>query len=148
MKTINLNSNSWHYWLATTIASFKPDSGDFCSYVRNVAGGALLFTVFSMCVGALGAMLLTGIGTGLVYLWGFLSGHGFHTTNTWLLFSGLFTLVISTIAAFIFLWTYIKNIRDERLANAPPKPDSFLKAAWKSFKDKVCFKVNFNNGDE
>jgi hypothetical protein len=144
LKTINLNAKSWHYFLAVTIGGFQSDSGDFCSYVRWVIAGAIALAFITTAVGIMAGIALLGafgIGYALVHL---LFGIAMFN-NPIILICSIITSVVITFFALMLIVGYLKDKWNNR--EQVEKPDSFVKSAYKSFKDKVCFKVDFNNGD-
>lgn len=150
MKTINLKAKSWHYFLAVKLGNFNPNSGDFCSYVRNVLFGLVLGSMFAAVVGFLGAIAMGAIVNVSLYLYHWIVGTAY-VANAFAQFATIATGVILLAIGFIFGSLVVREKLDDRkMAKAAlNEPDSFLKSAYKSFKDKVCFKVNFdNNGDK
>jgi hypothetical protein len=145
LKTINLKTNSWHYFLAVKMGDFRPSSGDFCSYVRNVIGGSFLTLFLATAASALGSALLAGVANIGLLIYHWLTGTAY-TPNGFLVFGTVILLTVTLVSALLFFSVWFKDWREERqLVNqAINKPDSFLKSAYKSFKDKVCFKVNFD----
>lgn len=145
MKTINLNKKSWHYWLATNVGSFDTDSGDFCAYVRSVLGNGFLVLFLSAIAAAISVFLLAGVTNIVVFLFDYFTGGHYTLGNNPFFFAGSVTLLlISVCGGFSFGLMKFRNWRNERRENQPPKPDSFAKSAYASFKEKVCFKVEFN----
>lgn len=148
MKTINLKAKSWHYFLAVTMGNFDPDSGDFCSYVRNVILGLVFTIAISAVLGGIGSSLLAGVLNIVLLAYHFIMGTAY-TAPSFMMFGTALLCAISVVMALASGAIFVKNrLQERKYANAD-KPDSFLKSAYKSFKEKVCFKVNFdNNGDK
>jgi ABC-type phosphate transport system permease subunit len=148
LKTINLNKKSWHYWVATTVGSFKPSSSDFCKYVRHVILGSLLLAFFSIVVAVVVGFLGGGLINIGILVWDFLSRTPYTITNAFMQAGSLVLCMISAAGIVGALIYFAKSAYDERkwaneIANTN-KPDSFVKNAYKTFRNKACFKVNFN----
>ena len=124
------------------MGNFKPDSGDFCSYVRNVIFGLILAVCLTAAVGIIGSTLLAGVLNVILLAYHFFAGTAY-TASVFLMFGTMLLCAISVMAALAFGAIFVQEkLRERKYANED-KPDSFLKAAYK--KDKVCFKVNFDN---
>lgn len=145
MKTLKFNQNSWHYWLATKIGDFDTygGAGDFCSYVRNVIWGALALLFAS----AAASFVLYSLGRELyaAYTCWFtpVCTYGkFERAVT----TGVAILIGVVGAAVLMIWDGNRRmqIRIEIATGKRPEPqDGFVKAAYKSIKEKTCFKVEF-----
>jgi hypothetical protein len=146
MKTINLRRNSWHYWLAKDVASWNHiDNDDFCSYVRAVIAGAVLISIVSVIVSVVGGGSVVGAGVALYCWWHHVN---LNTLSPILGFSAACFATVSIGAAVIgivYLFLTLKKHAKEKLHHkAGTKPDSFIRSAYVSFKDKVCFRVKLN----
>jgi hypothetical protein len=143
MKTLKFNSNSWHYWLATKIGDFYPEGGDFCSYIRHVILGALV-SLF-MVAGASFVLYSLGREVYAAYTCWFTSvcTYGkFERAVT----TGVAILIGGVGAAVLMIWNSNRRmqIRIEIANGVRPEPqDSFVKTAYKSIKEKTCFRVEF-----
>lgn len=142
MKTLKFNSKSWHYFLATKIGDFE-DDGDFCAYVRSVIWGilGLLF------LAAASAFVLYSLGREVYAAY----TCWFTSVCTYGKFEQAVVTGVSIMAAvvgFIFALIWNSNrrmrIRNEIYSGkrAAPEP-GFVKIAYKSIKEKTCFKVEF-----
>jgi hypothetical protein len=143
MKTLKFNSNSWHYWLATKIGDFNPYDGDFCSYVRHVIFGALA----ALFAGAAASGVLYALGRE-VY-----AAYTCWCTSvcTFGKFESAVAAMACAVAAFFALiglavWcsNYRMRVRREirNGLRSEPQP-GLVKIAYKSIKEKTCFKVEF-----
>ena len=134
-----LNSKSWHFWLANfgnTGCYYPEDTIDICSYIRSVVRGIFL--------------LLAAIAVGIVILITTL-----YSLGNW--FSVIFldgylispvTILVTSLYSIIGFATYKANQHDRRLAegyfsNKSKKEPGFLKLAYRKFKNKTCFMVDF-----
>lgn len=126
-----------------TVGNFKPNSGDFCSYVRNVIWGATAVLLLAGFVTFFGGMLLAGLINIGIYVYDWLFGHPYTITNAFVI-AGSFMICLSVAVAAVFAILYFgREAYEKRQENNPNKPDSFIKNAYTSLKNKVCFKVNF-----
>lgn len=156
MKTLNFNKNSWHYrlvrWLKLYQAPYQKDiwgdgsefrsygdSGDICTYSKKV-----VLALFLLFLSAFGISFVLYI---LIHT---LFGIYFSLLTGQWLFSepGTFGVIISGIAiVFVSIFMLAKTIHDysEKNSYKPrvQKPDSFIKHAYKAWKDKYCLPINF-----
>jgi hypothetical protein len=143
MKTLKFNSNSWHYWLATKIGDFDPDDGDFCSYIRHVIFGALgsLFAVTAASV----VLYALGREVYAAYTCWFTSVCTFGKFESAVV---AMACAVAAFSAFIGLAVWYSNYRmrvRSEIRNglrSEPQP-GFVKVAYRSIKEKTCFKVEF-----
>ena len=134
MKSYELNSNSWHYKLANFGRRRVSASGsDICEYTRAVFFG-LLTAVCCLVFGSLVALL---VGHGLYGI-----AMSLFTWSNMLNPASLMILGGTGALGALFLIGGIKYYLDTRPA-APAKPPSFPTLAYRKFKDKTCFKINF-----
>jgi hypothetical protein len=143
MKTLEFKRNSWHYFLATKVGDYDEDSNDFCSYVRNfILGGAFLAAMSGVML-----FLLYAIGR---------ECYAFYTcfftkACTYGSFESGFAIFVAIIALVVLIiWFCCWNgnrLRERRWAieegRLPQPKPSFVKTAYKSFKEKTCFRVEF-----
>lgn len=144
MKTLKFSSKSWHYELAHTFTKY-PETGNFCAYVRAVIMGFMYCITFIVIVSAALYVFVIDPLAWLVYYinYGILE---LETGNV---------MLVTEIFAFLFavydvfykdrLVDWLDEKRYERLKKkySTTKKDSFIKSAYRSFKDKVCFRVEF-----
>jgi hypothetical protein len=143
MKTLKFNSKSWHYLLATKIGDFDEDGGDFCSYVRNVIFGVLL----SLFLIAAASFVLYTLGREIYAAY----TCWFTPVCTFDKFEQIAVLVACIAAAilgliFLMVWNAERRarIREEIYMGMRVAPEpGFVKMAYKSIKEKTCFKVEF-----
>ena len=137
MKSLTFNRNSWHYKIAYHIAGYRSWHGsDICTYTRYVMGA--LFVIFigvalGLCVLYVLFQTLIGIVFSLM-------------TWTWMFTElGFLGLIVLSVLSMIFSVIYIKKkIEDKnREVNRIPKPDGFVKNAYKSWKEKYCVRIKF-----
>jgi amino acid transporter len=141
MKTLEFKKASWHYRLAKK-AGYEED-GDFCTYVRSFLWGALLMVLLT-------ALVLFGL-----YALGRLSYSAYTCSFTKVCTYGEFEKtvlmgigVIIGCVAYIYALIWVQNrrwrIRGEIRRGERPEPGpSFVAMAYKSYKEKTCFKVEF-----
>lgn len=148
MKSLTFNKSSWHYRIATKVSNYSPydeeydrgDSPDICTYSRHVAGALLLLT--------LGAALFLGISYILIHV---VLGIAFSLMTWSFMFTeiGFAGLIALCMIGFVCGAIYLKNKIEERRNNrrysnrGVPKPDGFVKNAYKSWKEKYCVRITF-----
>ncbi len=145
MKTLKFNTKSWHYQLATKIANYNPgyNDEDLCTYTRHVLGALLILMVGVAgvaIVGLLASHMILGIIFSIMY-------KTFMFTEF-----GVIGLILSTIILLMFSVIYTTKYLERRKAakyrgGYVPKPDNFIKHAYKSWKDKFCVKIDFVGED-
>ena len=142
MKTLKFNSKSWHYWLATKIGSYRP-WGDFCSYVRNVLGG--LFVAAMLAAIASGILLAIGMEIRAAYTCWFTPVCTFGKPEQAIAMgAGILAFIAAAIFGMIQLQDYKERVRDEIHAGIRKRKEpGFVKMAYRSIKEKTCFRVEF-----
>lgn len=155
MMEFELNANSWHFYLANygarRIREWRDDN-DFCSYMRAVIKGLMLFTIVY-------GLALFAIGLTLNMLYEF---YGFFINDVQLSVWAECTYMIYGIAfamcaILFFMWftaekaipaiaqTWRNVAYGKRKEERPP---TFLGLAYRKFKDKTCFKIKFKSKEE
>lgn len=146
MKELIFNKNSWHYKIANWM-DYDPDyhGSDICSYTRRIGLGLLFIGLAFVLTSVLCYALVQAL-FGLVFSL---------AVGMWIVsVIGEITLIaIGTISGFIavlFLvgWFSQKlhERRERRYAKRltePEGPDSFVKHAYKSWKEKYCVNIKF-----
>lgn len=143
MKTIKINRNSWHYHIIKTYTDRRPEwIGSICQYNRNVLLGILhIFCIIFFSSLAL-AILLSPIFYGVLYLiYGMPPGD---LGDIFVVFgvTGYVMIIVCYIAQ--LLTERKENKLFEMTENGIQIKDSYIGAAWKSFKDKVCVKIEIS----
>lgn len=155
MESIPLKKNSWHYRLATVYGKWSPyrdgDAYDICSYGRKVAFGALIALVFAI----IGAVAVNCV-VDAVMFFSMFNYYDESIIHVWGIFGTVGT-ALAVLSATCRLAVYLlrKSInwigdwfRGQAFADtiyrafAKCKP-SFLGSWYRSYKDKVCFRVTF-----
>lgn len=141
-----LNKKSWHFWLATKVGpmSYYPGKQvNICSYIRNVLAGlgALILTIISFG-GLIGLYFLGGYE---LIVWALENGMSGSPPDISFLF--LFINIIAAAIAFgiVLLYTCGK-IHDYKQMKAaePERQPSFISLAFRKWKEKKCFFVEFS----
>lgn len=150
MEAIKINKNCWHYKIARKLGGWKEckynDSpNDFCSYLTAFLGG--LFKI-ALLIAFVSYLL---IGYYRLFYW-------IHTRfvegiRTPLDFPSIFAVVITFLSIYVgillWLWKYLERRKKQKTLYVPvTKGPSFLKSAYISLKDKVCFQVELIDEDK
>jgi len=140
MKSITLNTNTWHYKLAG-----EPDDGiSICAYRLHVMWGMFLAAILAAFCFFMLTLVVSTVAAAIVSLI-----HGVNVFDVW---ATIVPIVVGTMAI-LALIEHRKKIThwvsSKLLPNAPPvpeevKPDGFIKEAYKSFKGKYCVPVYFD----
>lgn len=130
-----LNSKSWHFWLANFCAEnniWDTDTIDICKYTRRVVRGIFLLAVFGIIVAVFGFTTLYSIGN--VFSVIFLDGYEMQPI-TW------FMMILYSIVGYCVFRDYqdTQKRKQPKIAKDP----GFLTLAYRKFKEKTCFMVNF-----
>jgi hypothetical protein len=147
MTPITFNKKSWHCWIAENpgglcVSPYEDWATDICTYTKCfLRGSVLLLFLFALACGIAFCLIhmLIGIALSLWYGMFIFSELGFMTL--------FMTTIVAFVASIFFSAKGIQKWRDDqnlRHQNDPPKPDGFLKAAYKSFKGKYCVPVKLN----
>ncbi len=144
MKTLKFSRKSWHYELAHTFTKY-PETGNFCAYVRAVIWG------FFCCLGIIvivSAALYVFVIDPLAWLVYYINyGILEPETGNVILVTEIFAFLLAVFEIYYKerLVDWWEEKRYERLKKkySTTKKDSFIKSAYQSFKDKVCFRVEF-----
>ncbi len=143
MKTLNFNKKSWHYWVATKMGDFDFTAGDFCAYLRSVFLGLFFLLVIAAFVALL--MYFIGLELRAAYTCTFSKVCTFGKTEE------AFADFVAGLTAFAgFLALCSRNEKRKARIRAElnsgvrkPQQPGFLAMAYKSLKEKTCFKVEF-----
>lgn len=135
MKPLVFRKGSWHYKLASITRNLDifGNDMDICSYTKAVFAGILVILIAALIIALAGHLffhMVFGVITSIVM------GQIILTESA----------VIGIIAICLALVIYgIDSLLtwSERRRFAPRKPDGFVKNAYKSWKDRYCFKVTF-----
>jgi hypothetical protein len=143
MMEFELNAKSWHFWLANF--SHKRVSvygSDICSYIRAVLLGLFWFILFSTA----GVLFVVGTGVALY------DGYQFFTEGLKVsVIAELMIMLWSIIFVLIFTLLFTAGVVEyvipaaQRAAKSVSKSEkpSFLRLAYRKFKDKTCFQIKF-----
>lgn len=162
MKEMAINKASWHYWVAKELGGFKASKHlDFCAYVRRFLLGMLGALALS-CIGALILYMVVSLAF-FCYLFittGHLPKDGWYGIG--IMFDAIIGGVIGVFAAVIALAVgveklkeYVKKSNDarrherylaaeayyEQHGKYPEIQDGFLTEAYRTFKQKTCYRL-------
>jgi hypothetical protein len=153
MKKLTYSKNSWHYRLARQIGyspdwgyddegNSNKDFGDICSYWRHVVGAVLVIAIiFAIIyvVATLSVHLIMGIVFSLLYgMW-----LGTLVAEATLFFIGAGITLLVIFEGIPRVYSSYKEYRYDHPKQ--PKPDGFIKEAYRSFKNKTCVQVKFTD---
>lgn len=139
---ITFSYKSWHYWLATNFAHYRPnDTGqmNICSYMRSVIGGLMAFVFVSVFCTGVAFALVSGLYHFLGYIFGYI-----HRSATIYEGVGMVLLLIGLVVVSAF---YIRDTYDKWQQNRRPaaKSPGFIKTAYRSWKEKTCTLIEFKD---
>ncbi len=150
MEPVLFTQNSWHYRLAS-LNGLRNDiykDTDICTYLKQIGTSILMLIAFVSLTGT----YLTGFGSA-IYFW--FHGIFFPADVSWFtatvtFFYAITSLIVSGIVALFLhsLWNTYCEKRDDKLdelyeQGIAPK-QSFIKHAYRSIKDKVCFNIKIS----
>ena len=154
MKEYTFSSKSWHYKLANVGIQrvWDFEEIDMCSYIRKVLAGAIVFSV--MVAGFSFIAWFFGFGYITLGIWLFdcLSTGVVTAPNPIAGLVGLSTLLV----LFLFIVFGIKSLLNKAIDKfvdytiehqhpqlVKEKEPSFIALAYRKFKEKTCYRINF-----
>lgn len=152
MKILQFNKKTWHYKLVSYTMDEHHISDNFCGYFWSVI---CCMIGWSMCISFLITLFYIMILSPLIYLAVVLQYGLFEASQ---IVVGGVTLDLILLFGMIFFYTFdvwIPKKQEERrkrnyekmlakLEETPiPTPPGFIVTAWRTFKYKTCFKIEF-----
>lgn len=156
MKEVKFSQNSWHWRLAGFYGNaemrynYETETerydGDICSYIRSMLYGLFRVVVLTAILGLLAASL-GNFGAWVVA--GFMTGT-FIKIDALGSIIMILTAVVALMVVFFFCISKFENWKQARrkrkheqlaLEKLEEQPESFMRAAYRKFKDKTCFRV-------
>lgn len=140
-----LNKKSWHFWLATKAGPMSYYQGkqvDICSYIRNVLTGLGSLMLLIISIGGLIGFYLVGAYEFIV--WALENGMSGSPPDISFLF--LFVNIVAAAIAFGLALLYAcGKVYDYKQMKAaePEQQPSFISLAYRKWKEKNCFWVEF-----
>lgn len=129
MKTVMFKEGSWHHWLAELGGHYRSDT-DICTYTRAAFAGA--GKVLLAVIGVILACLLVGDTLAWTVAW---AAHGYAEPRlAAVVFLALLVVSAGLTLLGLVLWLYYEKA-------APKLEHSFVANAWRSAKDRTCFRV-------
>ncbi len=152
MNTLKFNTKSWHYRLVRFIKNEWEISDNFCGYFWDVVmSGIVLLLMLAMVIFCLFVLVVAP----LLYFVVGLQYQFFEPTNEVVigLFFDAVLLVICVICLFSDWLADRRELKrqkqlDEYVKNnyrTVEKKPSFVMTAWRTFKDKTCFRIEFED---
>lgn len=155
MKALNFSKKSWHYWLAN-LGNYNEDREDFCHYVRSAIVGVFVCAMIAVVALA----VIVGVGDFIAWIVAMIVAGTYIEPRlpAQVTASLLFISAVIGILLGISLWNEKRKIRklneqiarEREILNAilegkeplPAPQPNFIQSAYKTLKEKTCFKVN------
>lgn len=148
MESKNFSLNSWHWRLVSGVGTLRGAeyveagetySTDICTYIRAVIKALIAVAIMTLLV--LGIVFITA--HGIAYLAAIILNGTFVEPNFHAIVFMVSAIVIISVLGLTYAHTKYREWKDERDYNkiVSNKPDSFVTAAYRKFKDKTCFRV-------
>lgn len=155
MKSLSVNKNSWHYKLAKQggYISAYDELSDICSYSRKVLMSALLH-LFLVVLGIGVTAFLSVVIVDTLFSIGFSLYYGAYIfTAAGEAGTAVSCMVIMGYGVYLScnrIDNWFKRRRDIAYENRfnPKQPDGFLKTLYKSYKEKYCVRIQFEDDNE
>jgi len=155
MMEFELDTKSWHFWLAnfgTRRVREWRDDNDLCSYIRAVFWGSLLFCfTAALCLG------FAAITANMLYEIYMIYAYDAVFTEWGKAAFMLYTIVTLLFGLLVLAWfTHEKAIPAAGTAwrkvmygkHKEDRPPTFLALTYRKFKEKTCFKIKFKQYKE
>ena len=139
MKTITWKTTSLFFQLAADYGPMYRSNPceDICSYTRAVAMG-VLGVLFRIALFSLVVVITLG---GLIPWVAFMLMHGLVEIGP----LATVNVILDGVFSIFALLIYGEYLMKQHGLNVEIKPPSFVKEAYRSFKDKTCVQVEFTN---
>ena len=149
MITLNFSRNSWHYRFIASMKDERYISNNICGYFWDFVfcclAAALVFAVVVIVLYVMGVAPLMWLWVSIKF--GYLDPHAEAIVGVF------FDILAIHIAGFFYIsdvwlpaYYEAKRLKDYaamQRGEYKPKSDSFVKAAWKKFKNKTCARIEF-----
>jgi hypothetical protein len=135
MMSLTFNKDSWHYAIANFGGFDCYADQDLCTYTRKCMIGLFQATIFGILIG----LVVFG-------LWHVIFGIVFSIMAGSFVFTEIGVVVGCLIilgASCVVITMFLEKLRERRNNRLPTiaKPDSFVKNAYKGWKEKYCIKI-------
>ena len=134
MKSVAINSKSWHFWIAQQGGFCEWSEQDLCTYLRAICkavlGGTLFFTALLWCAAEMLWLLGCSIGWCAYFLL-----NGFIEPNVEIIVIGAGVAVGSFIFGMNWLFRATKRATHKHELH-------ILSAAYSTVKNKVCYRID------
>lgn len=131
MKTYNMDKNSWHYRLVQYTLGGQ-GSMDICTYIRKV----FLAFIASLIMISLIVISTVVVGIGLFGIGAAIYMGDISRINP--------ASVLDLAVVAVFLCIKLQQMVEDKQKNTPKtESTSFIRLAYKKFKSKTCFMVDF-----
>ena len=143
MNTLNFSKSSWHYRLVCLNKYERDISTNFCGYFWDVV---LSMMVMGVAFGATILISYALIVSPLMYFAVVLQYGAFEAPSEVRLGILLDLLLISFTVLYVIFNAVESAYFNIRYVNREtPKVPGFVSTAWKTFRDKTCFKIEFHD---
>lgn len=142
MKPQTYSKKSLHYRLAHVYAKcyeWDLQYMNICEYTRKVLFGFFLAILLSFVVGG----VLGGFTDFLIWFYVALTTGQYVELHSVGIFGVSIVVGSLVLVGSAMLKDKYHSYKRHKVIHEQPKPPSFIAEAYRSFKDKVCFKVNF-----
>ncbi len=139
---LTFNRNSWHYWIATKWGDLyvAEQRSDICYYLRQVVLGIFKMIFSGLAATLFGTMMLSGLFHFIGVLLGLI-----HRPAVGYEVAGI-AMVGAIVAIVGIAWLRDKYLNWKvKQYGTGPKAPSFIKTAYRSWKDKVCTLIEFKD---
>lgn len=157
MKKLIFDKNSWHYKVAYKMTSFNPDNYSdknpisICDYMTYVLKGLIPMTLAASCI--IFAAVTMSYAAYIIFIALFLHNTTFFNNPETIGMFGIVEWAFVIGGGCIFLLYKSVKVGVSQLRKhmpvhvpappKPPKPDGFVKQAWKAWKRNVCVPIEF-----
>lgn len=147
MTPITFSKNSWHARLVNRFTQrYASDATNICQYMRWVGWGLLGVILVTLALSVFATFVLSGIVWDIQWLFGyvhFVGGQNPPARELGACILNLVAVLGSIVAGLMWISGIVKEARYHKKWHtaSPSPPPGFIRTAYRSFKDKVCIRV-------
>lgn len=152
MLAFDLKKDSWHMWVANfgnvRIGEYmKREGTDICTYTRAFMIGGVLLAFCTLAAFGFATWIILGLYGIFAYFFGSLAELPVESVTIIGIIASL-SLLVSFMATTQKIKDYQREKRHQAsMSGLPPSTPGFLTLAYRKFKNKTCFKINFVKED-